>query len=60
MFAGVLGMGGGGWGAGLVFDQFANYQPAFAIGMVLNLLNLAVVLFLVRRQRGERPRAAIA
>lgn len=60
MFAGLLGMGSGGWGAGLVYDQFGNYQPAFAIGMALNLLNLAVVLFLVTRERGLGPRAAAA
>lgn len=60
MFAGLLGMGSGGWGAGLVYDQFGNYQPAFAIGMALNLLNLAVVLFLVARQRGLGPHAAAA
>jgi hypothetical protein len=60
MFAGLLGMGGGGWGAGLVYDQFDNYQPAFAIGMALNLLNLAVVPFLVTRERDLGPRAAAA
>jgi MFS family permease len=60
MFAGLLGMGSGGWGAGLVYDQFGNYQPAFAVGMALNLINLAVVLFLVMRERGLGPRAAPA
>lgn len=60
MFAGLLGMGSGGWGAGLVYDQFGDHQPAFAIGMALNLLNLAVVLFLVARQRAFGPRSAVA
>ncbi|MGE0578018.1 MAG: MFS transporter [Reyranella sp.] len=60
MFAGLLGMGSGGWGAGLLYDQFGSYQQAFAIGMALNLLNLAVVLFLVARQRGLGPRPATA
>jgi MFS family permease len=57
MFAGLLGMGTGGWGAGLLYDEFAGYQPAFAIGMALNLVNLLVVLLLVTRQRGLPRRA---
>jgi MFS family permease len=54
LFAGLLGMGTGAWGAGLVYDFFADYMPAFSIGMVFNVLNLAVLLFLVLRQSGPR------
>jgi MFS family permease len=49
MFAGLLGMATGGWGAGLLYDHFGNYLPAFSTGMAFNLLNLAVLLFLVSR-----------
>jgi MFS family permease len=49
MFAGLLGMASGGWGAGLLYDQFGNYLPAFSTGMAFNLVNLAVLLFLVSR-----------
>jgi MFS family permease len=60
MFAGFLGMAGGGWAAGLFYDAFADYYPAFAAGIGFNLLNLAVLLFLVRRRLGPDWRAAVA
>jgi len=49
MFAGFLGMASGGWLPGVLFDRFSSYQPAFGTGLVLNLVNLAVLLFLVLR-----------
>jgi MFS family permease len=49
MFAGLLGMASGGWGAGLLYDRFGDYLPAFSTGMAFNLLNLGVLLFLVSR-----------
>lgn len=49
LFAGLLGMAMGGWGAGFLYDAFAGYLPAFAVGMAFNLANLAVLLFLVSR-----------
>lgn len=49
LFAGLLGMAVGGWGAGFLYDVFAGYLPAFAVGMAFNLANLAVLLFLVSR-----------
>ena len=54
LFAGLLGMAAGGWGAGLLYDHFASYMSAFSIGMVFNVLNLGVLFFLVLRQRGPR------
>lgn len=54
LFAGLLGMAAGGWGAGLLYDRFASYMSAFSIGMVFNALNLGVLFFLVLRQRGPR------
>lgn len=56
MFAGLLGMASGGWGAGLLYDRFADYLPAFSTGMAFNLVNIAVLLFLVARLR-VRPMA---
>ncbi len=56
IFAGLMGMATGGWGAGLLYDHFGNYLPAFGIGMVFNLLNLCVLVFLVLRRHGPlRP-----
>ena len=54
LFAGLLGMAAGGWGAGQLYDRFASYMSAFSIGMVFNALNLGVLFFLVLRQRGPR------
>jgi len=45
------GMALGGWLAGLLYDHFGYYAPAFAAGIGSNVLNLMVVGTLVARQR---------
>ena len=50
LFSG-LGMASGGWLAGLLYDHFGYYAPAFAFGIGSNILNLMVVGTLVARQR---------
>jgi MFS family permease len=45
------GMGAGGWIAGLLYDHFGYYEPAFAVGIGTNILNLLMVSVLVGRQR---------
>jgi MFS family permease len=45
------GMAAGGWIAGLLYDHFGYYAPAFAAGIGANILNLLVIGILVRRQR---------
>jgi MFS family permease len=45
------GMGAGSWIAGLLYDHFGYYAPAFAAGIGANVLNLLVVCVLVGRQR---------
>lgn len=45
------GMAMGGWLAGLLYDHFGYYAPAFAAGIGANLLNLLLVGALVARQR---------
>jgi MFS family permease len=45
------GMALGGWLAGLLYDHFGYYAPAFAAGIGANLLNLFLVGVLVGRQR---------
>ena len=55
------GMAFGGWWAGALYDHFGFYAPAFASGALFNLFNLALVGFLVLRQRwngGFRPALA--
>ena len=50
LFSG-FGMAAGGWIAGLLYDHFGYYAPAFAAGIGSNILNLMVVGTLVARQR---------
>jgi MFS family permease len=45
------GMGTGGWLAGVLYDHFGYYAPAFAAGILANLLNLALLAMLVIRQK---------
>jgi MFS family permease len=45
------GMAMGGWLAGLLYDHFGYYAPAFAAGIGANLLNLLLIGTLVARQR---------
>jgi len=50
LFSG-FGMAAGGWIAGLLYDHFGYYAPAFATGVGANILNMLVVGMLVARQR---------
>ena len=54
MFAGLLGMAGGGWTAGMLYDHFGSYGHAFAGGVGFNLLNLVVILPMVIREATGR------
>jgi MFS family permease len=45
------GMAAGGWIAGVLYDYFGYYLPAFSTGIVFNLANLVLVGTLVFRQR---------
>jgi MFS family permease len=47
----AVGMAAGGWLAGLLYDHFGYYAPAFAVGIGANLINLVIVGSLVARQR---------
>jgi MFS family permease len=53
LFGGTLGMAAGGYGAGLIFDWTANYLVAFAVGIAFNVLNFAILLFLLGRSRSQ-------
>jgi MFS family permease len=50
LFSGI-GMALGGWLAGLLYDHYGYYAPAFAAGIGANLLNLLVIGTLVGRRR---------
>ena len=45
------GMALGGWLAGILYDHFGYYAPAFAAGVGANLLNLLLIVVLVARSR---------
>ena len=47
----AVGMGAGGWIAGLLYDHFGYYTPAFATGVGANLVNLTIIAFLLTRGR---------
>jgi MFS family permease len=51
------GMGTGVWLAGLIYDHFGYYAPAFATGVGLNLLNFLIISTLVLRQTITREAA---
>jgi MFS family permease len=50
LFSGC-GMALGGWLAGLLYDHFGYYAPAFAAGVGANIFNLLLVGILVTRRR---------
>jgi MFS family permease len=55
----ALGMASGGWLAGLLYDHFGYYAPAFAAGIGANLINIILVgslVFLQMKHRGETRR----
>jgi MFS family permease len=47
--ASLMGMALGGWMSGVIFDLTGSYQAAFVNGVLWNLLNMAIALWLVRR-----------
>ena len=59
LFLSLCGMAAGAWLAGFLFDRFGNYAVAWEAGIACNLVNLAVLGPLARRQ-GTRPRPAPA
>jgi MFS family permease len=47
-----FGMASGGWLAGALYDHFGYYAPAFASGLIFNVVNLALIGTLVGRRGG--------
>jgi MFS family permease len=56
LMATIVGMAAGGWLSGLIFDLTGSYRAAFLNGMVWNLVNVAIALWLLRSQ-GARAAA---
>ena len=51
LMATLFGMALGGWMSGVIFDMTGSYKAAFLNGIVFNLLNVSIVLFLLYRAR---------
>jgi MFS family permease len=51
VMATILGMALGGWMSGVIFDLTGSYRPAFVNGIIWNLLNLAIALWLLSLPR---------
>jgi MFS family permease len=45
------GMATGGWLAGLLYDTYGYYIPAFGTGVAFNIANIALLFMLLVRQR---------
>jgi MFS family permease len=58
IMATIVGMALGGWMSGAIFDLTGSYWQAFANGLLWNLVNVSIVVFLLQRRRTTR--AAIA
>ena len=54
LFTAMGGMAVGSWLAGLIYDHFGYYAPAFGTGVVFNIANLAIVGFLILRLTRRR------
>ena len=46
-----FGMAIGGWMAGVLYDYFGFYAPAFAAGLGVNIINLSIISVLALRKR---------
>ena len=58
LMATLFGMATGGWMSGAIFDLTGSYQAAFVNGILFNLVNLTIALWLLRRS-GRQPGALL-
>jgi hypothetical protein len=54
LLSSAIGMAGGGWLAGALYDHYGFYLPAFASGAGANALNLVIIGALVLQQTRRR------
>jgi len=59
ILTGMSGMAAGSWLAGVLYDFFGFYAPAFAMGLAFNVANLAVVGSLLMRWRQSQARLVL-
>lgn len=58
LFTAMSGMAVGSWFAGVLYDHYGYYAPAFASGVAFNIANLLIVGFLIFRLSGPRRTTA--
>ena len=56
----IIGMAGGGWLGGKLFDLTGSYQAAFINGIAFNLMNGIIVWWLLTRQNRRLPMSVTA
>ena len=56
----IIGMAGGAWMGGELFDRTGSYQAAFINGIAFNLLNGVIVWWLLSRQNRRLPASITA
>ena len=54
MMCTIMGMAIGGWMSGWIYDLTGSYAAAFRNGIMWNFLNIAIVLFLITRNRKSK------
>jgi MFS family permease len=59
LLTGMSGMAAGSWLAGVLYDYFGFYAPAFATGFVFNMANLVIITSLVLLWRQSVTRVAL-
>ncbi|HXP72891.1 MAG TPA: MFS transporter [Stellaceae bacterium] len=57
LMATIFGMAAGGWMSGAIFDLTSSYRAAFVNGILWNLLNLSIALWLLRQPSTRTARA---
>jgi MFS family permease len=60
LFAAMTGMAFGSWFAGVLYDHFGYYAPAFGVGVLFGIANLVIVGALLLRQAGHPTRLVLA
>ncbi|ADZ71390.1 MFS transporter [Polymorphum gilvum] len=58
IMATIVGMALGGWMSGWIYDLTGSYQAAFLNGIAWNLMNIAVMVFLLLRSGRRSPAVA--
>jgi len=60
LLTGMGGMAAGSWLAGRLYDYFGFYAPAFATGLIFNLVNAGLIVCLLLLWRRSQPQLAFS